>query len=727
MRAVVTGAAGRIGRGVATALRERGHTVVGVDMASAPPGLLGTGCDDFVTIDLAAAVAGQERECLTAAMDGADVVVHCAAWPGPSATPPPAVVASGDATKPPIGLETAPPAVLLRDNVASTSAVCDAAIAGGASRFVFSSSAFAMGFSHVPRGPQAWSSKVGYLPVDEAHGAQPHESYGLSKLAGEEILETAARTATDTSFVSLRFTNIVKRELWSSLPWEAPTSAEPLQLVLWAYVHEDDVIRAHVAAATREDAAARGSHEAYLLAAPDSRFAEPTLPLLASVLGVEGMPLRSPMEGNASVLCARKATERLGVEFRAWSRDRASSRDRAWSREREASQSLVDASPPPPRLVGNQASSPPPPPPPPPPSRGSPAARRALSDPEVQHFDLAGFELACGHALPAGATLAYKVHGPPVGASKGVILHPTSFDAVHDELEYSIGEGQTLDTSAYTVVVPNLLGNGVSYSPSRMRHAERLAGYPPLLSIGDNVRAQHLLLEHLHAARGAPMAPLSLVYGYSMGALQAYEWAVAHPDHVERIAAVCGAARCGELNGVFLRSIEEALKADAAWDASRGHFTTRPDRGLRAFGSIYAGWGVGAGWYTQRGYASAGFECAEAFVRDSYLPAFANCDADDLLSQIRTWRHADVSRHTGGDLAAALGRVRARVLLMPCDEDRYFTLGEAQHEAALLGERATLRPIVSAAGHRAGDPHRPELAAEAAFIRRHVHELLSER
>ena len=57
MRAVVTGAAGRIGRGVATALRERGHTVVGVDMASAPPGLLGTGCDDFVTIDLAAAQA----------------------------------------------------------------------------------------------------------------------------------------------------------------------------------------------------------------------------------------------------------------------------------------------------------------------------------------------------------------------------------------------------------------------------------------------------------------------------------------------------------------------------------------------------------------------------------------------------------------------------------------------------------------------------------------------
>ena len=37
--------------------------------------------------------------------------------------------------------------------------------------------------------------------------------------------------------------------------------------------------------------------------------------------------------------------------------------------------------------------------------------------------------------------------------------------------------------------------------------------------------------------------PLTLVYGYSMGALQAYEWAVAFPGATPRIAAVCG-QRC---------------------------------------------------------------------------------------------------------------------------------------------------------------------------------------
>jgi nucleoside-diphosphate-sugar epimerase len=161
--------------------------------------------------------------------------------------------------RPAIGYESATPSVLLRDNVASTAATCDAAIAAGASRFVFSSSAFAMGYSHAAIGPHAWCPR--YLPVDELHGAMPMETYGLSKLLGEEVLESAARTATSTSFVSLRFTNIVKRERWSSLPWPAPSAAEPMPLILWAYTHEDDVIEAHVAAVTRPEAARPTSHD----------------------------------------------------------------------------------------------------------------------------------------------------------------------------------------------------------------------------------------------------------------------------------------------------------------------------------------------------------------------------------------------------------------------------------------------------------------------------------
>jgi pimeloyl-ACP methyl ester carboxylesterase len=151
-----------------------------------------------------------------------------------------------------------------------------------------------------------------------------------------------------------------------------------------------------------------------------------------------------------------------------------------------------------------------------------------------------------------------------------------------------------------------MLGNGVSASPSTLAATAEAApgsaawdphGPPPRFSVADNVRAQRSLLHSLgviqtgagrvspgasgdsHAPAGAAQprktgqAPLALVYGYSMGALQAFEWAVAHPDEVARVAAVCGASRCGELNSVFLRSLEATLQARAHAQPS-GHTTT---------------------------------------------------------------------------------------------------------------------------------------------------------
>ena len=682
---VVTGIAGRIGGGIGTKLREEGYRIVGVDRVPEPGDIVSSGaCDAYVQCDLVQACdAGAAASALTRAMMGASAVVHCAAWPGPSATPPPAVVAAGSAVATPkIGLEPTPPPALLRDNVASTSAVCDAAVKAGVRRVVFSSSAFAMGYSHAASGEQAFAPQ--YLPIDEAHPPLPHESYGLSKAVGEEVLETAARTARSTSFVSLRFSNVIKREAWGTLPWSPPTDFEPLTLLMWAYAHEDDVVTAHVAAVTAPAAAAVGTHEAYMIAAPDTRFAEPTLPLMRAALGMDVPPLRGPMDGNASPLSSRKAVERLGFSPRSW-------QHQPWQQPRQ-------------QLAG---------------ARGSAAAIRAREDPQLRHYPLEGFRLDCGARLPAGATLAYKLHGPRIGKSAGLILHPTSFDAVHTELEYQIGETRALDTSRFTVLVVNQFGNGVSYSPSLFGEAARAAP-PPTFTVADNVRAQKLLIDAIGVS--LKEAPLELVYGYSMGALQAYEWAASYPDAVKRIAVVCGAARCSEINAVFLRSLELALQADAAWDAKAGHFKRTPTRGLAAFGAIYAGWGVGAEYYEARRYKGAGFATADEFVERSYLPAFAHCDADDLLSQIRTWRAADIARDD--DDGAAFARIRAKVLLMPSDTDRYFTLGASRAEAKALGDRAALAPIRSAAGHRAGDPHRPELADEREYIRSRLHKFL---
>ena len=228
-----------------------------------------------------------------------------------AATPPPAVVASGAAAAPAIALEPAPPAVLLRDNVAATSAVVDAAVAGGAARVVFSSSAFAFGYGHAASGPQAFTPR--YLPVDEAHGATPLESYGLSKLMGEEVLETAARTARATSFVSLRFTNIVKREAWGELPWAPPSDQRPLPLLLWAYARRRRHRRARCGGGAARRGGRRRARDLHCRGARHALRRADARPLLAERLGLRDLPLRAPMEGNASPLCAAKLTARLGV------------------------------------------------------------------------------------------------------------------------------------------------------------------------------------------------------------------------------------------------------------------------------------------------------------------------------------------------------------------------------------------------------------------------------
>lgn len=55
---------------------------------------------------------------------------------------------------------------------------------------------------------------------------------------------------------------------------------------------------------------------------------------------------------------------------------------------------------------------------------------------------------------------------------------------------------------------------------------------------------------------------LALIYGYSMGAMQALHWGVMFPDRVARIAAICGSAKVRDYNVVFLDSLKNALECD---------------------------------------------------------------------------------------------------------------------------------------------------------------------
>jgi homoserine O-acetyltransferase len=233
----------------------------------------------------------------------------------------------------------------------------------------------------------------------------------------------------------------------------------------------------------------------------------------------------------------------------------------------------------------------------------------------------------------------------------------------------------------------------------------------------DNIRAQReMLAERFGVER------LALVYGWSMGAQQALHWGAIYPDAVERIAAICGSAKTSNHNWVFLEGLRGALTADPAWDGQR--FMAKPERGLRAFGRVYAGWAMSQAFYRHFIYRSLGFETLEDFLVRDWEASFLRRDASNLLSMINTWQQADISDNEtySRDLDRALGAIRAATLIMPGATDLYFTPEDSEAEAARIS-RARFLPIPSIWGHRAGNPAKnPD---DERFIRAAIQELLN--
>lgn len=216
----------------------------------------------------------------------------------------------------------------------------------------------------------------------------------------------------------------------------------------------------------------------------------------------------------------------------------------------------------------------------------------------ASRFDAGDLRLSSG-ATYRNARLSYKTYGTLSPTKDNVILYPTSYSARHTDIEWLIEPGGILDPERWFIVIPDLFGNGLSSSPSTTLPPYDGSRYPHF-SIVDNVHAQRRLLREVFG-----IERLKMVYGWSMGGMQAYQWAASFPDEVERIAVVCGAARCAPHNFVFLEGVKAALTADPAWQD--GRFAHKPERGLRAMGRVYAGWAMSQVFYRDRLWTQLGY------------------------------------------------------------------------------------------------------------------------
>jgi homoserine O-acetyltransferase len=312
--------------------------------------------------------------------------------------------------------------------------------------------------------------------------------------------------------------------------------------------------------------------------------------------------------------------------------------------------------------------------------------------------------------------LAYATFGMLNAAKDNAILFPTWYSGTNKIIEQVfIGKGRALDPDKYFILIVNQIGSGLSTSPHNTPEPAGMANFPNV-RIGDDVRAQHKLITEKFG-----LANLALVVGGSMGAQQTYEWAVRYPDMVKRAAPIAGTARSTIHFFLFIETLVDAITSDPGFN--KGFYSSSSDmrEGLLRHAKMWAVMGWSTAFFQENRHRALGFSSIDDFIINFMYAYFNIMDPNDLLCMAWKAQRADVSRHAGGDLRAALAQIKAKTYVMPMSTDMFFPPTDCRAEWQLI-PGAEFRPIQTIDGHLALFGADPSAISQ---LDRHLGQLLS--
>ena len=269
-----------------------------------------------------------------------------------------------------------------------------------------------------------------------------------------------------------------------------------------------------------------------------------------------------------------------------------------------------------------------------------------------------------------------------------------------------IGPGRPIDEAEWFVVATNVLGGcqGTTGPASIAPDGRPWGSRFPYVTVRDQVHAEALLLDRLGVRR------LAAVVGGSMGGMRAIEWAVSHPERVERCIVLASTAYATAEQIAWCQPQLLAIRSDPSFAGGDYYETgSSPETGLglarriahvtyRTETELADRFGRSA----QLGEDPLAAEPRGRFAVESYLDHHAGklarrFDANSYLVLTEAMNSHDVGRDRGG-VEAALERVRAACTIVSVDSDRLYPprLSAEMHEALA---RSTRAEIVSDFGH----------------------------
>ncbi len=347
-------------------------------------------------------------------------------------------------------------------------------------------------------------------------------------------------------------------------------------------------------------------------------------------------------------------------------------------------------------------------------------------------FFIPAFSFTSGASLPV--QLGYETFGTLNEARDNAVLVVHYFSASsHCAGKYQksdplpgfwdglIGPGKAVDTNRYFVVcADNLCNVGVnnpmvvttgpkSVNPDTRKPYGLSFPVPEVLDV---VNTQKALLESLGITH------LRAVMGPSFGGMSSWQWAVAYPNWMDRIIPVISTPKLPVWGGFNpLQYAIRAAKLDPKWNG--GDYYGRAEQPTDSLHLALEMMNVAAfqAGYYERTYAretALDKACYESVLGEATyeqkLDAAVSLtehlvDLNHWLYTCRMCLNFDVSRPYGGNLDAALGRIRARVLAIPSVWDCLHPASlvqEAVDRVNRLGGAAECFPLDSDLGHMAG-------------------------
>jgi homoserine O-acetyltransferase/O-succinyltransferase len=341
---------------------------------------------------------------------------------------------------------------------------------------------------------------------------------------------------------------------------------------------------------------------------------------------------------------------------------------------------------------------------------------------QTAHFD-APLLLKSGAILPS-YDLVYETYGTLNAAKSNAVLVCHALSGTHHVAgkyhetdknagwwDNLIGPNKPLDTNKFFVIgVNNLGGCHGSSGPSSINPA---TGKPfgaafPIVTVEDWVNSQERLLKHLG------IETLAAVIGGSLGGMQALQWTMSYSNKVKHALVIASAPNLTAQNIAFNEVARQAIMTDPEfYDGDYYSHKTVPRRGLRIarmLGHItYLSDDAMGEKFGRKLKSDIKYSFDVEFEMESYLryqgDKFAGeFDANTYLRMTRALDYYDPALNFGGDLSAALSKVKAQFLVLSFTSDWRFSPARSREIVkALLDNELTVSyaEVTAAHGHDA--------------------------